>query len=442
MSHRAPSTRRPDSDLGARLIIACFILCQFVDVTFGTVDGFVISAQKLAAIVVLPLGAVMMGRVSLPPRLWLCVGLAVVAFSTGPILGGTNGESMVGAIVALVFNGLAATLVYSALLTARDPFRVFGTVWIWCAVVSSLVAIGQSLDLLPLFTVGTEALGRRVAIVGLSRATAFKFDPNFAAMVLVVGLLFLRFRPRSPRRTLFTIVVVLGTAATLSRMGLIVAALVLVLTASEGGAVTGSRATHIVRRVGAIAAVACAGVAAYVLSTGALRAYLDERSTDLQSGLQVLLGGPGATTGTFGSATERAELVEATGAVIGDHWLTGVGPNNLQLMLSQTLGIDKGAHNTYLETIAIGGVFGLLLLVTYLAVCRNCLKTASRLGTTRPQELRMVRLLCWSVALMALVLTLDYNGFVWMPLTLCLALVDRGRTVAPPVELARAGGAR
>ncbi|MBM9458386.1 O-antigen ligase family protein [Nocardioides sp. zg-536] len=407
---------------------------QFVDVTLGSAGSFVISAQKLVAILILPLGVVLMRRLVVPGALVALSAIIVLAFCAGPLLSDTPKATLFASVLAILLNLASAIVLYSALTRDRAAIGLFAWVWIAASAVTAAVCLGQMLGALPLYTVTEEALSRRDVVAGLRRGTGFKFDPNFAAMMLVVGLGFVRTLVRPPARWLLSLLLIVGIICTFSRMGLIVAAIVMIM--SSGG-MHRSSASRVVGRAGALIAVGVVGRVLYEFTSGQVRDYVDSRTQDLMSGVDLVLGRNAGASST-GSAVERADLVGATVGIIRDHWMFGLGPNNLQEELAWAIGADKGAHNTYLESLAIGGIFGLLGLIFYFAICRTSLRSLSAqaapgsLANTR----RAVSLLCLSAALMAVVLTINYNSFLFLPITVALAF----RCISAPVDNERGPG--
>lgn len=273
-----------------------------------------------------------------------------------------------------------------------------------------------------------DLLARRETVAGLWRATGFKLDPNFAAMVLVVGLAFTCVVRRFQWRLVFTLAILGGIVATMSRMGIIVGALLIIV----GLAPVPSRdpVKALFKRL-AVAGVLVAGIAVlYQSSQGLVRSYIDNRLVDLQFGLGGLLTGD-AGISSVGSATERSLLLEGTLEVVRQQPFFGVGPQNLQLLMYGITGVSgKGAHNTYLELLAIGGLFGAFALLAYVgftwAALRRARSAAPHSGMWAP--VRAVRLACLAMAMMALVLTVSYNAILWLPLALALASDELARS--------------
>jgi hypothetical protein len=423
---------------GERLIIAAYVASQFADRTLFTVGGFVVSAQKLIVLVLLPLGAVMIRRIIISRQLVALAALAAIAFSVSDLVSGRENPTLAGGLLSIVLNCVAAVVVTSALASrAGDSLRFFASTWVILSAGTAILAVGQMLGLLPLVADAAANLDARETASGLVRGTGLKNDPNFAAMLLLVGLIFCYYTWRGRTRLLGVLVITLGVAATLSRMGVLIACAVLVLAAGPTISLKQAPGRKLARVGAAALAVLLAGLAALFLSPGAVRLYLAERVDDLAATFQTLVLGaePALAPGqvNIGSGVERADLSRAALDVFLDHWIVGVGANDVPAAIGRLTGMPAPAHNTYVETLAVGGIFGLALLVYY----ATCVVRLVRTGFRRDREnsvhslerqsvLRATRLVIIVVALMAVVLTFDYIAFFWLPIILAIGLEAAG----------------
>ena len=437
------------ASVGAVLVLVCYIGSQFVDVTLTSVGGFVFSVQKLVAIAILPLGALMMRKLRFSGGLAAFSLTAVVAFGVGPVLGGHDSTALGGALTALVLNFAAGLVVYSALLDCPRPVHLVGRIWIAASLLTAIIAIGQTFSLLPLFTVPEDDLGRRATTAGLQRATGLKADPNFAAMILIIGLVFARLMTSRAWRRVVSLLMVVGIFSTLSRMGVLVAAIIILVSSGRGRSVNRHTIQGLFVQVGVAVSLCLVGFVGVQTLSGPVRAYVDTRLSDLGDGIAQLVSADSSLGGTEGSAVERADLFQGTVAVLKDNLAVGVGPGNLPGILDEMIGVNKGAHNTYLESLAIGGAFGAFALAVYIGLLRKGLRKAARVAAMVDEfeAVFCVRMLCLSVGLMAFVLTLDYNAFLWLPITIACGLGDAGPSahiavgVAVPRVVLPAGGA-
>lgn len=417
MASSRPLSHNPAA---AHLVISTYILSQFVDVTLGSVAGVVVSVQKLAGVVVLSVGALLLPKLRWPRKVASFAVILVLSFLAAPILDGQNSASLPGDLFAVGLNFLAAMVVFSALCEVTGPMRVVGRVWLFAATATALTAIGQTVGWVPLVNVPEGLLAARVTETGLYRATGLKADPNFAAMTMVAGLAFTHIIQRRVWRVFVIVILFGGVFATFSRMGLFVALILLVVGQKR-------RATRAVdlRDVGlgvlSLAAVSAALMVGYYLLPPVVRDYVDLRVQDAASSVAYLVTGVDASA-VDSSGSERAELARGTLQIIAEHPIVGVGPNNLQALLYDEIGVQNAAHNTYLELLAIGGLVGCAAIVFYLASVVSSLRKLREANLSSIDETRSLRMFCLAAALMALVLTVVYNSFLWIPLTLASAM--------------------
>lgn len=440
LARTSSAARRADlRQAGASVVIVAYVATQFVDLTLGTVGDFVISAQKIGSALVLPIGIITMRRLRMPLTFVGLAGLLTMAFCAAPVLTGASAAALTESVSALLLNFLAACALLTALTLDRANVRLFQRAWITAAAVSAVVAIGQTVGLIPLFAVGEETLSRRATETGLLRASAFKYDPNFAAMMLVVGLVFVRMRRRTASTGVLTVLLMAGIAVTWSRMGLLVALAALVVVTPT--ALSRSRAASLVPKL-AMGVVVLTGAALVLQASSAgVRQFVLARFADVGTAVATLFGSPAVGGPTTSSGVERAELLTTTTRVIADNWQAGVGPQNLQPLLLQLLGVDKGAHNTYVEILAIGGVFAVPALVCYVVLVTRSLTRARAIGDVDDLTLyRGLRFACLALAVMALTLTLIYNSVFLLPAVLALTARELAAVDVPSPRAPVRGG--
>ncbi len=426
---------------GERLVVVAYAASQFVDQTLLSVGGFVVSAQKLTAMMVLPLGAVLLRRILVPPQLLLLTLLTFLAMSAAEIKSGSVNPTLIATLIAITLNCFAIVVLVSALAPPdRNFLRLFAEVWILCSILTAVLAVGQLLGLIPLFGDAAASIEARETESGLVRGTGLKFDPNFAAMILVVGLVFCHYLWSGWRRSMGVVVLVLGTAATLSRMGMLLALLIIVLAAGPSVSLRRSPTRKLAGVSAAAAGVALVGFLSYQVFPPSVRLYVDERFEDLRAAFLSLVFGiqvPVASSSVNqGSGAERADLNAAALQVFEDNWLVGVGANQVPAAIGRLTGIELPAHSTYLETLAVGGALGLVVLVYYAGSLTALIRKASGRADELPVEtlamVRAVRLVILCIAAMALVLTLNYIAFFWLPMALALAVSSLASSGAAP----------
>lgn len=430
-TRKVAASARESRSSAAAVLIVCLVGCQFVDLTIATIGGFVISVQKIVSFCLIPIGVLALGRLRGSQAIGVVGVTGVGSFLAAWISGATSGGVPLAELVALTLSILAALVLYSALVEVERPVDRLSFTWLFFSTVTSIVCVAQTFEYLPLFSVTDDALLRRATGSGLQRATGFKFDPNFAALVLVLGLVFAR-HVRLPRaRILLTIVHVVAVAATLSRMGMIVAILILLASSGRwcGDQFLPRRRFGMPTVLGALPVLL--GVAATPALPSAWRTYVADRWADLVAGLMQLFAGRSGLAPQTGSGVERAALLRSTLEVIGENFAVGLGPNALQARLGWTIGVEKGAHNTYLEAVAIGGILGVLFLLGYFGVVLLALGPSRLSRRAEGRDIATLRLYCAAFAIMAGAVTLSYNAILWIPLAVVAAAATHSGRAEP-----------
>ena len=416
-----PSAQR-SKQLGATIVIVTMVGVQFIDLTLAKIGEFEISVQKLAAVVVLPVGALLLGRVYLPPAL-LAVGCLFLLSLSISSLAGLSNPGLTGYMVAGVLNVIAAAIFLTALIDNPKNLRIFCLTWIYLAVLSSLLTVFQFLHLIPLYTVSSEYASARVALEGYIRGTGLKFDPNFQATILVIGLAFTRIFTRSIIRLVFTLTILAGVLSTLSRMGAIIAIIVFVMTSNPSRLMVRNANSRALRLVRSLAAVVIVGYAAFVTAPAELRNYLGERADDITASARVaLFGNSEGDTLLESSGLTRAGLLRASWDAFWENRLVGVGAGRLPEVLYQSGSMHNAAHNSYLELMCVGGVIGILTLAASAAVVLTALRRRSGYGTPYSPELAAARLAMFSFAAASALITFIYVSMFWILLAFCLAV--------------------
>jgi len=409
--------------LGAWLVIVGFVLSQFVEFTVSNIGGFDISVQKLVALAVFPAAFILIGHIRFSRTLVTFAILMILANSAAYAVGSDISDpELLSANVVVLIGFLGATLLFTALSQDRREFATLGRVWAVFAAISSLIVIGQVGGILPLWAVSGEALGMRAAEAGsLYRGTGLRFDPNYEALALVIGLVFARFYMRRIR-FLTILLIMLGIAGTFSRMGFIAAALILV-TASPVQAWVERKAfaRALIKALGYIVSLITISIGFYMAVPDNIRSYINLRVAQLSGVIHTPVY-EGTATGIT-SAEERVWLLHAAVQVISQHFAFGVGAYREPEFLYYATGVDKTAHNTYLEAVLIGGVIGIFALCLYIFAVTRALYR-SRLRTVNPTDRSSILMVVYAFAFMAAFLTMNYNSILWFPLVITLAYAE------------------
>lgn len=419
-------TRRTGSirlvDAGITLGIAAIVLAQFIEITLFTVGGFVVSVQKLSSLILLPASILLMGRIRVPWALVL-LGLSMfVAQSSAFLFGGARPLSLQAAATASLLTGLlGAVVLYTALTLVPDALARLGRCWMYTAALVAPITCAQMFGLFPLLNVPDDLLHLREAGLDLLRGVGFKKDPNFQALVLVMGLAFTQFCARSRRsKWVLTGVILGGVLATLSRMGLLASVAVLV-TVPLAASVVRDRGLGRSAARGLIAAGSAILLLAALYTSGpsALREYVNQRATEIASAS--IAGSPAELVGKqgLGSTSERLLLAYGGVQIVRSNLPWGIGAGRTPDVMLATVGVERVTHNTVLELLVMGGVLGLLPIALYGFTVLGGVRTDGD-----PRERALVLTLAVVFTAMAMLLTIT-TSIYWVPFVVAVAVRHR-----------------
>jgi O-Antigen ligase len=410
---------------GSTIVIVGFVFSQFVDITVGNIGGIVISVQKIEAAFFLLIGFLLLSPIRARIE-WLFVATSFfTAFALALLLEARVTE-VASAGFTLLLSIISAIVLANAISVRTDRLRVFAQAWIWASLITSLLAIGQALGKIPTLVTPGDLTG------ALVRGSGLKADPNFSAMLLVLGLVFSRFYLSRVQRRYVWLLLLMGLLATSSRMGIIVGAGVVVWSAGlpynplgrQPHATRGLRTWLRVRRLLLLLA---AGLVAFSFAPSKVQTYVQIRGADLTAAYDGIVYGTVARTSNGSSQTsgsERAQLDRLTLDIFQQHWVTGIGAGQVPLSVEERIGFAKAGHDTYLETAAVGGIFGITALIVYLVALRRLVKRSAN-DWVDSIDLNCTMLIFVSMAAMAIVLTLDYNSIFWLPLALVAGIARK-----------------
>jgi O-antigen ligase len=421
--------------MGGVLAIETFVFLQFFELTFISVGGFDLSAQKLLAILLFPLALILIGRVSYAGLLFVLFVLMVLVNSTWYVVNGHALEGRaVSANLSALFVFIGSIVLFTALRVTDEGLRRLGDAWLRWSLVTSAVCLLQALSVFPLLTVPSEQLFMREAVAGFYRGVGFKADPNFQALMLVIGAGFvvsanLRLRIRLPS----LVVIFVGILATFSRMGMLLFALTLLFGVWLSDAAAGNPLKGTVRSLGWAAGVTVFAV--LILMTGLLpdsvSDYFTQRFREVASLGQLTalstspeLDGSGNPT----SAIARGLIALAAFRIwLANMWI-GIGAHRSAELVFAETGFRNVAHNSYVELLVTGGLIGFVFLLVYF---RPLLSLLPLLGSgrdrkdesTSPEAMSVLLTVLFAVAF--LFLSLNYNSVLYLPVVIALAVTRR-----------------
>jgi O-antigen ligase len=408
--------------LGAWMVIVGFVIAQFVEFTLYEGGSLVVSLQKIVGLVVFPVALTLMGYFRISLLLIIVACLMILANSAAYVATlDFLDPDLLSANVGVLTGCFGATALYTALTHREGYLSVLGRVWAAFAVVTSIVVIGQTFGLLPLWAVPSEELDYRMTEVGgLIRGTGLQLDPNFQAFVLVLGLVFTRFYI-AKMKFAFALIIALGLVGTFSRMGLLVALVVWVaappveaLVRRKGWSITFLKPFVTI----AILGLLFGGL--FAVAPQGVQLYIELRISDVSEAFSYLAAGPFTPlTGTT-SAEIRTLLFIGALTIFFQNYVFGVGAYKTDDFMNTIIGIPTVVHNTYLEWLVVGGLLGVLTVVLYIAFIVRVLRQSSRAEEDATRKSFVLTFLL-AFGLMALFLTLNDNAIMWLPLVVALA---------------------
>jgi hypothetical protein len=426
--------------LGAYAAIELFVFIQFVEYTLFSIDDFVVSVQKVASLIVLPVALILMAKIRIPLLLLVLFGAMSAGNSLWYVV---QGDVFSGVLLsanlsaALVFVGAVA--LYSALSLDSRNFQKLGDVWVRWAVITSIITILQSLSILPLFTVPPDALQWWEVVGGFYRGVGLKSDPGFQSIMLAISSVFvIAFVRRGNRQLLYLTLIFFGVLATFSRMGLLLFLVAAVLGSLTLGGLRGQLTSGAAKTL-----LFAAGVSAFVLillATGyipdPLIMYFQQRYAEVRGGLDILLHG--GSVELYGylpptSAQVRALQLIAAIRIFQDNVWAGIGAFRSEELLGAETGQLLAAHNTYVEIALTGGLLGLVFLVVYFVPFFRMLAFVPRFvrGSDEQRRLLFLSLMLYiTIAVGFMFLSFNYNSILYLPVVVSLAFWNHGREKA------------
>jgi O-antigen ligase len=422
--------------LGVWVAIVGFVSAQFVDheilpllLPISSIGGIEISLNKIVALVIFPLAFALMGYIRIALPLTAIASVMILANSAAYVenLDALNPELL--SANATVFVGfLAATMLYTALVQSDRSFLILGRVWVAFAAVTSLVVVGQVFGLLPLWAVlsddASQIGGLATAEVGgLYRGIGFKLDPNYQALMLVLGLIFARFYVPSKFRIIFAVVIIVGLVGTFSRMGLLAAILAWVFASAIKARTNrrGANTVPLLKLLGTVTILALIFTGLYSLAPQEVQSYIDLRITETSTTFRNLAAGGSTAQPEMTSTNTRILLATTALRIFSDNYLLGVGAYRQSDIMNAYIGVDQTMHNTYLDELVTGGLLGVLVIVLYITLIVRALFQHYGEGEDAAIRERCVLTLILAFGLLGFFLTLNYYSIVWFPLVIALA---------------------
>lgn len=412
----------------ALLATTVYAGAQFVQLTLFQIGPFVVSLQKVLALCLLP-PAILLTRKVIVPRAWLVFYLAqLAALSAAGCVGRSSLSGALSADVALTLGFISALVVVSTLHHQSQRIQsLLSTVWIAAAFISATICILQASGHLPLWTVSSSVASHRMPSFapGLVRAVGFRYDPNLEAAVLVMGIaLAITVIQSNTKAFLIALIIGFGVLATFSRMGVLLTILLFLLLPLVRRRRLGiSRGVAMALTI--VPLVLLLAIFGSVLSLGRSgeSGYIQYRFHETNKGIRTLTSeGPQVLSEQHLTSLESRVLLGYYGLkVFIDHPLVGVGPFSVPQAIqaasdSDNPALNNVAHNSVVQQLATGGIFGLTAVLVYGWVFFSQLGAARRNLMEEPSA--SFFLLAVVFLFEALVLSLTFTSLYWLPLIL------------------------
>jgi hypothetical protein len=338
--------------LACRIILLITAAALYIDMDLFSIGSVVISVHKLAGLAGFPLALIVMGwrKLIIDLRIVLFGLLMLVTFNLFYVVEGVYDGRFYSAFLQIGLNGVIAVFLLTALKRDDRSFPFFMDLLIGLSAVSALAVLVQFLGNLS----GEAGVAEALATASRLRVSGLLRDPNYEAAALLIGASALFTLRRLALVIPLFLWFSLGILLTFSRMGILGLGLLVLLSPFL------LRSVDRERRIGNwllwIIFAAAAGIV-IVHPAGLFQVLLSRFTIVIEAFRQV-----GETNGE--SLLRIIKLKQYYHSILGflDHPVTGIGGFNSIAFMEETIGAHYNLHNTYLEYLLAGGIWGLLML--------------------------------------------------------------------------------
>lgn len=405
--------------LGVILALFTFIFAQFVEIALFNVGGFQVSAQKLSAFILFPIALLFMRRIEYNKRLIYLLIVVISAYTFSHILN-LRIDDLVLTIFTLLSGFLGAIVLFTAFSKSDKALKVFAKIWLMFSVVTSIICILQAMGLVPILAVSTTEEALAIS-GGVLRGSGLKEDPNFQAFMLSLGLVFFFSLPK--KNWIYFIIIIGGVIATFSRMGMVLSVVIILcyyILQSERKIDFKSLLKNGVKFLVIITLI---GSLVYIILPDNITTFVDNRFQDVGQGINLLFKDQALSIlskqGKMTSGEQRV-VVAVSGLVkFSEHYLIGVGAFRTDDAIGEITGFDIVSHNTYIELMLIGGIFGIYTMYLYGKILMRVFK--NKLFKKSGQlEFSFWYMFVITFMLACLLLSFTYNSIFWLPAVIAL----------------------
>ena len=414
---------------GAIIVIIIFVLSQFLSVDLFIIKGFVFSLQKVLAIVFFPFAMVCFGRngIKIQKNIIVFSILFFLTFAMAYICRFNLTTNLLLTFVTTGMYALTAVLLLSAFMAYSKSFDFLGKVWITIAIIVALLTFGQFLGIFPdLHNIQPQ----QYVVDGKSyfRGAGTLQGPNYMAVLFLAAMGFVLGLKKLKFKLILLIILTLGVFSTVSRMGLLGLFCIICISPFY----LNLDGKNIIYRFRFVFVIILAVILSAVFPTG-MSEILFSRITSTEEVFTVAMESPDDMEAadvidtlkslSAGGGFRFLMIKQAMTGIMDNKWI-GIGGYNSSSYIEASLGLRYVLHNTYLEFLLAGGLFGLLFLAYFFSIT---IKSILINHAHRGAVLLQILIFC----LVSLFLSFDTDFYIWSIFIYAVWLIESHRDYLP-----------
>jgi O-antigen ligase len=406
-----------------RIILVISAAALYIDMDLFSISGVVISIHKLIALVGFPAAIALMSwsKIHIDARIVLFGILMGITFSLFYLLTLTFDERFFSGILQVGISGAAAVLIFSALANDQNAFRFFMVTLIIFAAVSSFITIIQFMKNIS----NTSSFSAGLAASTSFRVSGLLLDPNYQSAALLLGAAALFSLTKTILIVPIFLLLSLGILCTFSRMGLITLVILILLSPLFLPRPNKKFKWH----SWSLWIIYSLAATVLLLHPEGLGKILLKRFAVVFEIINNIIPSKGA------SLLQDARIKLFYNGFLGfiEYPLSGIGIFNSNDFMAASMGRPIALHNTYMEFILSGGIWGILLLVFLYGSFISAVKNGPIESLTRLNHHFLILFgIIYSIVSVFLSYHLDIT--TWLLLVLSLHYRDRVSDKAPNIR--------
>jgi hypothetical protein len=399
--------------VSSRIVVMVFILSQFLSIDLFAVGGFPITLQKLLALIFFPVILYGFGfrSLALKKEIVILTSLYVVTIGLYYLVHMEMSASFFLVLLTTGFNAVTAVLLLTAMVEYDEAFAFLGKLWAAFAFITAIITFCQFLGLLPsLHNISVQIYVSHGNYY--YRGTGTLTDPNYTAVLLLAGLGFVLGVPTIRMKPLLLAVIVLGILGTVSRMGFVGIVLGMLVSPFY---LTSNRIRPFLYRFSFVFIIIGLITLSYLFPSGASEVILS-RIDSTRAVTESI-----ASSDEENDSIEQKEKMKALTPQGGFRYLLikqafrgfadnpwfGIGGYKSSRYINDTVGQPYVLHNTYLEFLLAGGIWGCFLLLYFFFITLK----AAVLKNNLQRKAVLLQILVFYFT--ALFLSFDTDFYMW-----------------------------